>query len=293
MTLSSSSNVSQMSPPSNAAAHLSPEQVSAFHTQGYLIVKGLYSQDEVATIKNFFDDIAAKGETIPGHWELNVDTSNPDPANPNDILHRYPRVMHPHRFDPMSKRMMLHAGVHDVLASLLDEEPVACQSMFYFKPPGARGQALHQDNFYLDVMPDTCIAAWLAVDSANPDNGGLMVIPNTHTLPIQCPSMADPSVSFSTHLVNAPKGLKATPVILEPGDVLFFNGNVIHGSGPNRSQDRWRRSFISHYMRKSTTSLSGGYRPVHNFQGQEIPYEATGKGGPCGGEVKPGSYDKV
>ena len=29
--------------------------------------------------------------------------------------------------------------------------------------------------------------------------------------------------------------MKAVPVNLDPGDVLFFNGNIIHGSGPNRS----------------------------------------------------------
>lgn len=280
--------MTEMSENTSANGRLTDAGVQQFRTQGFVVVKGLYSCDEVATIKTFFDTLAAKGEPVPGHWLPTIDSAKPD-----DILQRFPRVMHPHRFDAMSKTMMLHAGVRQALQAMLDEEPVACQSMFYFKPPGAKGQALHQDNFYLDVLPDTCVAAWLAIDAADPDNGGLMVVPNTHDLPIQCPSDADPSVSFTTHLVNAPKGFKAIPVILEPGDVLFFNGNVIHGSGPNRSKDRWRRAFICHYMRHSTTSLSGGYRPVHNFDGSVVPYEATNGGGPCGNEFKPGSYDKA
>lgn len=279
---------STSAPGSTVADTISPAQVEAFHTQGFLVVEGLFSPEQVQTIRAFFDAIAEKGEPIPDRWHPKV-----DPAHPQDMLGRYPRVMQPHRFDAMSKGMMLHPRVHAMLEALLGEEPVACQSMFYFKPPGARGQALHQDNFYLDVMPDTCIAAWTAIDAADADNGGLMVVPNTHTLPIQCPSMADPGVSFSTHLVNAPKGFKARPVIMQPGDTLFFNGNVIHGSGPNRSKDRWRRAFICHYMKRSTRSLSRSYHPVLAFDGREIPYEFTGTGGPCGEEVKPGSYDKI
>jgi ectoine hydroxylase-related dioxygenase (phytanoyl-CoA dioxygenase family) len=33
---------------------------------------------------------------------------------------------------------------------------------------------------------------------------------------------------------------------MEPGDVLFFNGQVIHGSLPNRSSTRFRRALIAH-----------------------------------------------
>lgn len=267
---------------------ITPEMVKEFHALGYVIIKGLFSPGEVNTIRTFFDDLGSKAQSIPGHWVL------PEGATTNDDpLKRYPRVMHPHRFNDMSKQMMLHPRVRVVLRSLLEEEAVACQSMFYFKPPGARGQALHQDNFYLDVMPGTCIAAWTAIDAASPENGGLYVVPNTNTLPIQCPEVADPSVSFTTHLVNAPKGFKAVPVIMEPGDTLFFNGNVIHGSGPNRTTDQWRRSFICHYLPMSSKSLSKVYRPVLDFDGNVVEYEATGSGGPCGTAFKPSSYDKA
>jgi hypothetical protein len=38
-------------------------------------------------------------------------------------------------------------------------EAYAAQSMYYYKPPGAKGQGMHQDNFYLLASPATCIAA--------------------------------------------------------------------------------------------------------------------------------------
>ena len=61
------------------------------------------------------------------------------------------------------------------------------QSMFYFKPPTARGQALHQDNLYLQAHPETCLAAWIAVDDCDGENGGLIVRARSHLISRSCP----------------------------------------------------------------------------------------------------------
>jgi phytanoyl-CoA hydroxylase len=272
----------------HAPERLSSHQLAGWHEDGFLIVRGLFDADAVAGIRAHFDAIAQKAEPIPGHWE-------PDPARvaTGDPLARYPRVMHPHRFDRLSMHTMLDPRVRNVLEVIFGEEPVACQSMFYFKPPGSRGQALHQDNFYLEVQPGTCVAAWTAIDRSYPGNGGLYVVPKTHAMEVICPDEADLSDSFTTHLVNPPKGMKAVPTELEPGDVLFFNGSLIHGSGPNRSRADWRRSFICHYMPRSSRSIARHYFPILAFDGSEIPYEASTGGGPCGYEgdvAKPPTY---
>src|SRR5581483_1096451 len=110
-----------------------------------------------------------------------------------------------------------------------------------FKPPGARGQDLHQDNFYLRVRPGTCMAAWTAIDDADAGNGGMVVVPSSGDLSVQCPEKSDPTIFFTNEHVPVPAGLKETSLTLRAGDVLFFNGSVIHGSYPNKSRDRFRR----------------------------------------------------
>ncbi len=157
--------------------------------------------------------------------------------------------------------------------------------MLYFKPSGARGQALHQDNFYLKVEPGTCIAAWVALDPADRENGGLEVVPGTHRMDVFCPEEADTSVSFTRDYVPVPEGLEAVPVDLEPGDVLFFNGQLVHGSQPNRTTDRFRRSFICHYVGRSSERMSAWYRPILDFDGNELEMDENKGGGPCGTEV--------
>jgi len=156
--------------------------------------------------------------------------------------------------------------------------------MLYFKPAGGRGQALHQDNFYLKVEPGTCLAAWIALDPADRENGGLEVVPGTHKMDIFCPEESDRSVSFTREYVPVPPGLKSVPVNLDPGDVLFFNGSLVHGSQPNRTANRFRRSFICHYIGRSSERMSKWYRPILTMSGEEVGIEENTGGGPCGTE---------
>ncbi|WP_127588117.1 phytanoyl-CoA dioxygenase family protein [Paenibacillus koleovorans] len=264
---------------SESKAYISESEVQQFRAEGYLIVRGLFGTEEVEEIKTEFMQLHQAGPVERLFHPVPEDQAN------GDILKQYPRFMHPHRVNELSMRYMIHPRVMHVLHDLFGEEALAAQSMFYYKPPGARGQALHQDNFYLLVEPGTCIAAWTSVDRSDEDNGGLYIVPRTHEETIQCPNEADPSVSFTTHEVVVPDGCKPVPVILEPGDVLFFNGNVIHGSYPNTSKDRFRRSFICHYTGVSTTKISNFYSPLYTEDGTAIhDIEHNGSGGPCGEE---------
>jgi hypothetical protein len=254
---------------------LGADALQAWDRDGYHIQRGLFSRIEVDAIRDRFDRIAERGEPIPGHWE-------PQQSD-GDILARYPRVMHPHDFDPDSLAVLLDPRVHRILVQLMDDDVLGCQTMFYFKPPGARGQAFHQDNYYLLVQPYTCIAAWLAVDRSWPDNGGLMVTPGTHRSELECPEYADLSTSFTNDYVAPPT--EPVGLDLAPGDVLFFTGSVIHGSGPNATTDTWRRSFISHYLPSKATHIGGWYLPhMYDFDGNPVTRETTAWGGPCGEE---------
>lgn len=249
-----------------------------FASEGYTIVRGLLSEPEVGEIKETFMEMHRQGP-IPGYFApVSAEESG------GDILKQFPRVMHPHRFNELVKRYMLHPDIMNVLEDLLEEEPIAAQSMFYFKPPGARGQALHQDNFYLKVQPGTCIAAWAAIDPSDEENGGIMLVPGSHRLDIECPHLADPSISFSKEEVNVPEGMKVIPTRLNAGDVLFFNGSVIHGSYPNRSANRFRRSFICHYAGISARQIGQFYNPLYTRDGQLLELEGNPDSGPCGSE---------
>jgi phytanoyl-CoA hydroxylase len=252
-----------------------------FGRDGFAVARGLFSPEEVAEIREAFMAEAANGP-VEG---LSDGVYHSLPAD--DPLAFYPRMMHPHRHPdkvvgPLSLRYMLHPKLYPLLREFTGGEPVAAQSMFYFKPAGARGQELHQDNYYLRVSPGTCCAAWLAIDDADEENGGMMAVPGTQDMEIACPRKADSKISFTSDYVAPPDGLKPVPVPLKAGDVMFFNGSVVHGSYPNTSKDRFRRAFICHYLPAESVELSHYYTEPRHFDGTAVAIPAATGGGPCG-----------
>ncbi len=258
---------------------LSAEQLDSFETAGHLIIKGFYRPDEVKLLNDTFMEMHRQGPIKGFFAPKTAEEANGDP------LKMYPRIMHPHRFNETARSYLLDSRLEPVLRDLFGEEPLAAQSMLYFKPAGGRGQALHQDNFYLNVDPGTCIAAWLALDYVDLDNGCLEVVPGTHKMDLFCPEEADTTQSFTREYVPPPPGLAKVPVIMEPGDMLFFNGTLVHGSGPNASKDRFRRSYICHYIGRSAERMSEWYRPILTFAGDDVVIDSNTGGGPCGTET--------
>jgi ectoine hydroxylase-related dioxygenase (phytanoyl-CoA dioxygenase family) len=261
-------------------APLPPSERQRFIDQGYAIARGLFGQAEIDAIVAEFMTMQAGG-FIKGHFEPKPQNEN----RPNDPLLSFPRVMHPHEINQLALRYLLDDRLEVILRDLFGEEVLAAQSMFYFKPPGARGQALHQDNFYLRVEPGTCVAAWIACDEIDRSNGGLEVVPGTHAMDLFCPEEADASVSFTRDYVAPPPGLKPVPVDLSRGDVLFFNGSLVHGSGPNATADRFRRSFICHYVGRSSEQIAAWY-PTRTMDGARVQLPPAQGGGPCGEEIE-------
>lgn len=253
---------------------LTSEQKEYYDENGYFVAKNLLSNEEVEFLRDHYMEIRLKG---PYEFDMVADTSTS-----NDPLLQYPRMAQMHRWDKTTLQFMLDTRLNARLTSLLGAEPLAVQSMIYFKPPGARGQALHQDNIYLRAQPGTCMAAWLALDDCDEENGCMQVVGGSHTWPLLCPTKADAKTSFTDVTTPLPDGVEPTPVVMQAGDVLFFNGTVVHGSFPNTSSTRFRRSLIAHYVEGHTNILTSFDQPVLRMDGTSFTMKEAEGGGECG-----------
>src|SRR3982751_120822 len=117
--------------------HLEPEAIenaaSFYRANGYAVVTGLFSPEEAATFRDHFMALRAEG---PKPGDMIADTKLPD-----DPLTTFPRMIQMHRWDTVTRRWLLDPRLCDALTALLGAAPYAVQSMLYFKPAGARGQA--------------------------------------------------------------------------------------------------------------------------------------------------------
>ncbi len=251
-----------------------PTLAQQFQRDGYAVARHLFAAGEVDALRSHFMGLRQAG-TYPGDFD-GVDITSADP------LKRYPRMIHMHRWDAISLQWLLDARLDECLSACLGQSPLAVQTMLYFKPAGARGQALHQDQFYLRVQPGTCMAAWLALDPCDEENGCMQVVPGSHEWPVLCTQKADTGASFTDVTVPLPADKHPVPVVMDAGDVLFFNGQLVHGSFPNTSRDRFRRSLIGHYVAGEAQKVGGFYHPVLRMDGTEAALEENDGGGPCG-----------
>ena len=133
--------------------------IDSYQRNGFFIAKQLFSAPEIVAIRDTFMEAVQRKEEFADFFDFNKGR-----GDPKDLWSIYPRAMNPHRDTSTAMGALAYEYVLDqrlfaYLQSFLEDEPMGAQTMFYYKPAGARGQDLHQDNFYLRVNPHTCIAA--------------------------------------------------------------------------------------------------------------------------------------
>jgi ectoine hydroxylase-related dioxygenase (phytanoyl-CoA dioxygenase family) len=253
-----------------------------FEDQGFVVVDDIYTEQELQEMEKLFEDYAETGGNTFDHGKA---------FEEQDKTKQQVRALHPHRYRQEVRDWYLKPELMDTLKMLLGKEALGAQTMYYYKPPGSKGQGMHQDNFYLLAAPATCIAAWTPIDDATEENGCLWVVPGSHKDKLYCPDSSEKTWNSygDSHIRPFPRKYKPQPVPVMRGQTLFFGGHLIHGSGPNRSENRWRRTFIGHYVDEVTESIAKFYHPLLDRHGNTVSVEAPQGGGPCGD----GAWDKL
>jgi len=218
----------------------------SFERDGYFVARAIFPATEVSELREHYMRLRAEG---PKPGDMGGDTSR----GAADPLNEFPRMINMHEWDETSLAWQKDRRLVGVAESLVGDQVLLCQTMIYFKPPGARGQALHQDNQYLRKYP--IIAAWVALDDCDEENGQLVMVPRSHEHGILPVRLADTAASFTNGEAVLPPGSKEVGITMKAGDVIFFGGFTIHGSHPNRTTNRFRRSLSIHYYAAHTQEL--------------------------------------
>jgi phytanoyl-CoA hydroxylase len=237
------------------------EEYAHYQRSGFLMVPALLPSEEVEKLKGYAEDVLHGREEVPG-----VEPPPPG-ATLDQLLQRFTRIHMLHRQHARAEEGLLLPRALDVLEALIGPDVLALQSMLFFNPPGRGGQGWHQDSYYITTYPDTLIGAWIALEPADEENGCMWVLPGSHCEPIYPPahphglvhadgafedlfiaenvSNLDDSVNTLSKVVGRYPPPVSVP--MQPGDVLFFQGHLLHRSYPNRSKDRMRRAYVCHY----------------------------------------------
>jgi phytanoyl-CoA hydroxylase len=245
---------------------LSHAQIQQYHTDGYLIVRGFYNQEEVSRLYRIaVDDNAISKHAI----DVNDSTGRRSKLSlwykpGNDVYGLLTRgetlvgVV-----DQLLERQRGDAG-HSVChyhSKLMQKEP---------RVGGA--WEWHQDYGYWYknefLYPEQMMSVMVAVTDANVENGCLQVIRGSHKMGRVEHGFSGEQVGASQRYVDlALKTMDHIFVELNAGDALFFHSNILHRSEANLS-DRPRWSLISCYNRSTnighneSSSSSASITPI-------------------------------
>lgn len=120
----------------------------------------------------------------------------------------------------------------------------------------------HQDMWYFSQRSQITqsVAIWLALDEADEENGCLWVVPESHTGKLY--DHVEPSGEYNQQEfreVLEAREMEEIPVPLRSGGALFFDGRLLHRSGPNFSK-RDRTCYVIH---NTSADTRFAYKPGH------------------------------
>ena len=138
----------------------------------------------------------------------------------------------------------------DPVEDLIGSDILLSTATFRIKEADGRGYyGWHQDDRFIQVDPHW-VLVFLAVTDCTVDNGCLRVLPGTHTGPLLRaeidPADTHNALTRQPTIVDVDESM-AIPLVLKAGEIGFFHSHIVHGSGPNQSDDR-RIGLIIDYM---------------------------------------------
>jgi len=166
-----------------------------------------------------------------------------------------------------------HKKLHE-LKTVTDDPVIMAVLNYAFKRPAVLFQTIsftkgseqlaHSDFIHMTTLPLGNLAGvWVALEKMDEANGALTYYPGSHKIPyvlnadygnssnaLFLDDHANKKYEQKVAAYIKEYGLKEHHLFIEPGDVLVWQANLLHGGAPIKDHDRTRKSMVSHYFAK-------------------------------------------
>ena len=211
---------------------LNQQQIDQIHRDGFLVVRSMYSPEEMEEISRWTDEVATSPEK-PGHYMMYFEASKKDGSR---IISRIEDFV---SFHEGFARLITRRRMQQAVSDLFGEPAVLFKDKINFKLPGGDGFREHQDvQAGWDDYAKLHITAMVAIDETNAENGSVEMIPGMHKQGLLGKMWAPLTDEDTAHAAYQ-------PVHCKPGDAVFFDSYAPHRSLPNRTDQSRRVLYIT------------------------------------------------
>lgn len=246
---------------------VTPEEVERFQREGYVHLRGVLSEQELAGIEDVYARFLSREIEVAGKDFCDMAGDYHRPAEDFAVVN----VMLPRRYHPRLQENVYERRAGSIAEQLCGAGLVLDYDQLVAKTPGREDAVFewHQDLAYWPVTPDTRTASfWLAIDDSTVANGCLHFLPGSHLeakLRPHRPVLGDRGESHTLGAVVDPARDEIRPVPIARGDVTVHHERIVHGSPGNRTAG-WRRAYVVAFRARETVEEERalGFTHSHN-----------------------------
>ena len=251
---------------------LSNEQVDRFLRDGFLVVDGIFSADELATFGSAVD--AAVKE------RARVDTRRLEDKTVYEQSFIQCINLWEDTLDV--RRLTFDPRIGEMAARLLETDAVRIwHDQALYKEAGGRKTDPHQDRPFWPIDPPHQVTAWIPFDGSKRGHGAMAYVPGSHRTGVE--KFCDISHVFQEpyDILSDPalEGIEPVWVEVPPGSVVFHHSLTVHLAEPNDGRET-RRVYCIIYFADGCVRRNAIPHLVPDRQKIEV-------GQPIAGEVSP------
>ena len=217
---------------------LTKEQIEQYHDEGFISPVRVISEAQALSIKNQLEQVEVE---FPD--EINAESRN--------NLHLSFAFL-----DALAHNKI----IVDAMEDLIGPDIALWASVMFIKEPSSKQYvSWHQDATYMGLDSIDFPTPWIALSPSNIETGCMTMIAGSHHSEIQNheDTFAENNILTRGQVISNIDRSKAVDLILEPGEMSIHHGAIIHGSQPNKSNQRRIGFSLQSYVPPSIKQVVG------------------------------------
>jgi ectoine hydroxylase-related dioxygenase (phytanoyl-CoA dioxygenase family) len=239
---------------------LSSAAVAQYNRDGFYFPVPVLSAEEAAHFRRRLEQHEAiAGKPLQGNWR-----------------HKS------HLLFTWADELVHHPKILDAIEDVIGPDILCWTTNFFIKEANNPGfVSWHQDATYWGLDPNDVITAWVALTDVTPENGYMEFLPGSHKtdqLPHVDTFHKDNLLSRGQEIAVEVDKTKTVGIPLRAGEMSLHHIKLVHGSEPNRSNDRrigLAIRYIPTYVRQTkvrdSAVLVRGTDRFHHFDYEPRP----------------------
>ena len=242
-----------------------PEQVEAYHRDGFVILPRWLTPQELRAVRDRVEPLFLRHEWATGIApdEVNFTAGVTEPTRTRQLCNVW-------KADPAVAAVVLAPRIGQFAAALEGVDGMRIvQDNLLWKPPRGNALGSHRDAAFVDFLdPANMTTCWMALDDTRADTGTIYYVRGSHLWPrtslggqFHAP---DDWLAYAREVAPPGDPLDLVPVEVPAGGAAFHHGWTMHGSPPNERADGERRSVVSHLARVDTRHHPSNRHPIYS-----------------------------